>query len=150
MAQKVAAAPKVANPAPRMAELRRQIENLTDAIVKGALKVSPALAGRLTVAEEELAKLTDQAGAPALKIVDLPARIIARFKTMVGRLEEALARDPHRARAALRHICGEIQVFPHESGEFPVAKLGLSELFVKAAVGSPLCQCDVRHLTSTI
>jgi hypothetical protein len=136
VAQKVAAAPKPANPAPRIAQLRRQIENLTDAIATGALKASPALSARLTVAEEELDQLTAQAAKPASKVVDLRGRIMARFKTMAKRLEEYFARDPHRARAALREICGEIPVFPHEPGKFLVAKLGLSELFLRAAVGS--------------
>jgi site-specific DNA recombinase len=136
VAQKAATAPKPVNPAPRIAELRRQIENLTEAIATGALKASPALADRLTVAEEELARLTAQVVKPAAKIVELPARIMARFKMMVERLEEYLARDPNRARAALREICGEIPVFPHESGKYLVAKLGLNELFLRAAVGS--------------
>jgi DNA invertase Pin-like site-specific DNA recombinase len=80
VAQKVAAAPKGANPA-RISELRREIQNLTDAIATGALKVSPALAGRLTVTEGELARLTALVAKPAAKIVDLPARIMARFHT---------------------------------------------------------------------
>jgi hypothetical protein len=55
---------------------------------------------------------------------------------MVDEPEGYLDREPHRARAALREICGENPVFPHESGKYLAAKLGLSETFLRAAVGS--------------
>jgi site-specific DNA recombinase len=136
VAQKIAAAPKVTDNAPRIAELKRQIENLTEAVATGALRASPALAGRLSAAEAELDRLTSQVLKPVPKIVDFPSRLMARFGKAIDKLEEYLARDPHRARAALREICGEIPLFPHESGKFLVARLGLSETFLRAAVGS--------------
>jgi len=110
VAQKAATVPKAANPAQCIAELRRQIENLADAIATGGLKASPALVDRLTVAKEELARLVGQAAKPVAKIVDLPARIMARFRTMVEMLEVYLARDPHlRAqrceRSAVKSLC---------------------------------------------
>jgi site-specific DNA recombinase len=136
--QKVATAPKAADSAPRIRELTQQIENLTDAMATGALRASPALAGRLTAAEAELDRLASQAAKPAVRIVDFPTRLMARFRKAIARLEEYLARDPHRARAALREICGEIPLFPHESGKFLVARLGLSETLLRAAVGSEM------------
>jgi hypothetical protein len=109
---------------------------LTEAVATGALRASPALAGRLTAAEAELDRLTTEASKPVPKIIDFPSRLMVRFRKAIDRLEEYLARDPHRARAALRAICGEIPLFPHESGKFLVAKLGLSEAILRAAVGS--------------
>jgi hypothetical protein len=111
-------------------------ENLTEAVATGALRASPALAGRLSATEAELDRLTAHAAKSVPIIVDFPSRLMARFGKAIEKLEDYLARDPHRARAALREICGEIPVFPHESGEYLVAKLGLSELFLRAAVGS--------------
>jgi hypothetical protein len=108
---------------------------VADAVASGALKAS-SLATRLTAAEAELDQLTAQAVKPTAKIVDFPARLTARFNTLIEKLEECLGREPNRARAALREICGEISVFPHESGEYLVAKLGLNEMFLRAAVGS--------------
>jgi site-specific DNA recombinase len=136
VAQKIAAAPKATDNAPRIAELKRQIENLAEAVATGALRASPALSGRLSTAEAELDRLTAQVVKPVPKIVDFPSRLMARFGKAIERLEDYLARDPHRARAAIREICGEIPVFPHESGKFLVAKLGLSEAFLRVAVGS--------------
>ena len=136
VAQKIAAKPKVVDGAPRIAQLRTQIGNLADAVASGALKASPALAERLAGAEVELAQLMTQAAIPTAKIIDFPALLATQFKKLVERLEGNLARDPHRARAALREICGEIPVFPHESGKYLVAKLGLNEMFLRAAVGS--------------
>jgi site-specific DNA recombinase len=134
--QKVTIVTPSANIAPRMAEVRERIENLANAIAAGMLKSSPALADKLRVAEAELARLSAQSGKPGATVVDFPARLTARFQKMVEKLDEYLARDPHRARAALREICGEIPVFPAKSGDYLIAKLGLSEMFLKAAVGS--------------
>jgi len=136
VAQKIAAKPKTADSGPRISQLRQQIGNLADAVASGALKVSPALAERPAAAEAELALLTAQAAKPACKVVDFPARLTQRYKKLVESLEQNLSRDPHRARAALREICGEIPVFPHESGKFLVAKLGLNQMLLRAAVGS--------------
>lgn len=127
--------PKLIDNAPRIRELREQIGNMTAAIASGLLKASPALAERLGSAEAELGRLTAQTVKPTARIIDFPARLNAQFNKMVDKLEEHLARDPNRARAALREIVGEIPVFPHESGKYLVAKLGLSELFLRAAVG---------------
>ena len=117
-------------------ELKQEIDNLVGAMATGALRASPALAARLTAAEDELGRLVALAAKPALKVVDLSARLMVRFTKMLDRFEEYLARDPNRARAALRQVCGEIPLFPHESGKYLVARLGLSDVFLKAAVGS--------------
>jgi site-specific DNA recombinase len=134
--QKHAKRPKIVDNLARIRELREQIGNMTEAIASGLLKASPAPSERLSGAEAELARLTAPAVKPTARILDFPARLAARFNKMVDKLEEYLAHDPNRARAALREIVGEIPVFPHESGKYLVAKLGLSELFLRAAVGS--------------
>jgi site-specific DNA recombinase len=134
--QKHAKRPKIVDNSARIRELREQISNITDAIASGLLKPSHALGERLGGAEAELARLTAPAVKPTARILDFPARLKARFNKMVDKLEENLARDPNRARAALREIVGEIPVFPHESRKYLVAKLGLSEMFLRAAVGS--------------
>jgi hypothetical protein len=111
-------------------------EDTSRTLASGALKASPAQAERLAAAEAELGLLTAQAAKPAGKVVDFPTRLTQRFKELVDSLEQNLSRDPNRARAALREICGEIPVFPHESGKYLVAKLGLNETLLRAAVGS--------------
>jgi hypothetical protein len=135
VAQKIAAKPKAVDNAPRIVQLREQIGNLADAIASGALKASPALAERLAAAEAELGHLTALATKPSVRVLDFPTRLTQRFNKLVDGLEQSLPRKPNRARAALREICGKIPVFPHESGKFLVAKLGLSEMFLRAAVG---------------
>jgi hypothetical protein len=59
-----------ANHGKRIAELRHEVANLTDAIASGMLKSSPALGQRLQAAEGELARLdAAQRMAPAALVV---------------------------------------------------------------------------------
>ncbi|MEP7314196.1 MAG: recombinase family protein, partial [Pseudomonadota bacterium] len=127
---------KAPDHAPRLAALRGEISNLADAMATGALKNSPALGQRLQSAETEFARLTALDARPLARVVDFPARLRARFHDLVASVEYYLQRDPHRARAAMRQICGEIELFPHESGKFLVARLGLSAALLKAAGGT--------------
>ena len=39
--------------------------------------------------------------------------------------------DPHRARAVIREICGEIAVKRDESGKFLIARIGLNSALLK-------------------
>ena len=75
-----------------------------------------------------------------------PRKADFAVETLVGRREEHLGRDPRRPSEALREICGEIAVFPHESGEYLVAKVGLGETSLKAAVGP---ECPTGHIGDT-
>jgi DNA invertase Pin-like site-specific DNA recombinase len=138
VAIKIAGKPNAKDNAPRMKQLRDQIGNLADAIAVGALKASPALAERLTTFEAELAHLNAQTAKSRCRVIDFPTKLAQRFNKLVDGLEQNLAREPHRARAALREICGEIPVFPHESGSYLVARLGLSDTLLRAAVGSEM------------
>ena len=84
--------------AKRLAQLQCEIANLTDAIAAGALRASPAIAGRLQTAEAELARL--HAMKPAAKVTAMPAGIEDRWRAAVANLETVLmTHDPARSRA---------------------------------------------------
>ena len=95
-----------------MEQLRREIDNLVEAIVGGALRASPRLAQRLAAAEAELANL--QAPAPAaqsLNVEALAPRIVDRNLAAVDALPETVNRlDPDRGREQLRELIGPIEV----------------------------------------
>jgi DNA invertase Pin-like site-specific DNA recombinase len=122
--------------APRVAALRQQIENLGEAVASGGLRNSPALAQRLTAAEEELATLLAQCARPTAQIIDLPARLAKRIAKLVDGLELKINQQPHRARAAIREICGDIPVRPDPTGKFLLARVGLSQTLLAAVAGS--------------
>jgi hypothetical protein len=98
----------------RIAELQREVENLMDAIAAGQLRGSPALAKRLTAAETEFERLQVRQSIQPVTVPDVRRRFLA----MVHRLNEVLAAEPERGRAALRE--------PGERITFPVASCGLS------------------------
>jgi hypothetical protein len=64
VAQRMAQKPKVPDATARIRALEDQVVNLTDAIVKGALKSSLSLAARLRAAEDELQRLTAETAKP--------------------------------------------------------------------------------------
>jgi site-specific DNA recombinase len=132
VAKKLAApVPKAAH-GQRIADLRGQVNNLTDAIATGALRASPALGARLADAEAELARLEVEAARPKAKVIDFPAKLTATVRKAVDRLVTYLRSDPHRARAAVREIVGEIPCAPDPTGRFLVARVGLSETLLRA------------------
>jgi site-specific DNA recombinase len=119
----------------RVAELRREIGNLADAIASGLLKSSPALAQRLQAAEANLARLeaAQRTTPPALIVPN----VRQHFLGMVGRLAGVLLRDPERGREELRGILGEkIKLHPDVSGRFLWAEysLGLTALLPNAEI----------------
>jgi DNA invertase Pin-like site-specific DNA recombinase len=123
-----------ANHGKRIAELRREVENLTDAIATGMLKASPALGQRLQAAESELTRLdAAQRVAPAALVVP---DVRKRFLGMLERLGDVLMRDPERGREELRQVLEErIRLKPDESGKFLWAEyaLGVSALLPPSA-----------------
>lgn len=123
-----------ANHGKRIAELRREVNNLTDAIATGMLKVSPALGQRLQAAESELTRLdAAQRVAPAALVVP---DVRKRFVGMLDRLSDVLMRDPERGREELRQVLEErIRLKPDESGKFLWAEyaLGVSALLPPSA-----------------
>jgi len=122
----------------RMADLREQVADLTDAIATGALRASPALAARLADAEGELARLEADAARPKTKVIDFPGKLTARVRKAAENLMTYLRREPDRARAAAMEIAGEIPCAPDETGRFLVARVGLSETLLRAVGGSEI------------
>ncbi|TLZ59058.1 MAG: hypothetical protein E6K20_16700, partial [Gammaproteobacteria bacterium] len=119
----------------RIAELKREIDNLADAVAAGMLKSSPALGERLQAAEAELARLE------ALRRTAAPTPIVPNVRQhylgMLGRLDGVLERDPERGREELRGILEErIKLVPDESGRFLWAdySLGLAALLPNAEI----------------
>jgi site-specific DNA recombinase len=128
----------------RLAQLRTEVENLTDAIALGALRSSPAIAQRLAKAEAEVAALEAAqrpAPRPQRAVVDLRTRGAARYRRRVRELETALNRDVGRARAIVRELVGgKIPCFPNKEREHLVAHLptGAEACFAAAAGGSQI------------
>ncbi|MDE2137930.1 MAG: zinc ribbon domain-containing protein [Gammaproteobacteria bacterium] len=121
---------KPADNRPRIAQLEREIENITNAIARGL--VSDALAQRLRAAEADLRALRQapQRAAPTLLLPD----VRARFLEMGKALDQILMRDPERGREELRGILGDkIRMRPDLSGRFLWAdySLGLVALLPK-------------------
>jgi hypothetical protein len=137
-ARAIADRPKQPTNAKRISELRTEVENLTDAIARGALRTSKALAARLVAAEDEIERLSDEDAARP-KLVKLPTPLGERYRRMVVTLEAELSRDVHKARTALRQIVGDdIPVIPHESGKHLVARIGLDTQALVAGGGSEI------------
>jgi site-specific DNA recombinase len=91
----------------RLAEIEREVENLIDAIARGVLRTSPALAGRLAQAEAEKAALLEANVPPPLaKAERLLPRVVDGYRELVADLPNALKRDPGRARASIRRLLG--------------------------------------------
>lgn len=123
---------------PRIAELLREVENLADAIASGLLKSSPALAKRLSTAEEELGRLQAQQRAKAPVVARIAPKVAEMFLGLLNRLEEPLGRDPSRSRSALMDAIGpRITLQPDESGRFLWAEYGLLDSPQLVAVGMP-------------
>lgn len=101
-----------------ISQLEAEIGNLTDTIASGLLRASsPALAQRLSKAEDELAKIriAQTIKAPMLVIPDIEKRWLAK----VDALDVMLTREPERVREEFRGILGRrIQVTPDESKRF--------------------------------
>jgi site-specific DNA recombinase len=129
-----------ANSAPRIAELQREIGNLTDAIAAGLLKSSPALGKRLNAAESEFARLEADRIAPPARVGRIAPRIAEHFLALVERLEQPLGRDPERSRIALTQAIGpKITLLPDVSRKYLWAEYGLETVPLMAvAAGSEL------------
>ncbi|WP_415832271.1 hypothetical protein [Kerstersia similis] len=86
--------------------MQTEIGWLTDAIVQ--VGISPALAGRLRVAEAELAALQSEPeqNAEAEAGVRDMSDIVARYRTLLDNLVQVLVTDVDHARELLREILG--------------------------------------------
>ena len=112
----------------RIAELRREVENLVAAIASGALRSSPALAQRLQAAEAELARLEALQRVKPGAIVIPDAHVIRKaYGKLLERLDEVLTADPERGREALRQVMGgeRIKLTPDPTRKFLIAEYAL-------------------------
>lgn len=115
----------------RIAQLEREIANVTNAIASGLL--STALAERLRSGEAELSRIKAQAAARRTSSFPVPD-VRGRFLELVKNLDQVLMRDPERGRDELRGILGgKVMMVPDESGGFLWAdySLGLTALLPK-------------------
>jgi hypothetical protein len=94
-----------------IAKAHAEMSNLTDAIASGALSSSPALAGRLQVAERELARLEADVPAPRAAAPYAIPRLASEYRAMVADLAKSLtAVSVPRVRAELRKLIGELRI----------------------------------------
>ena len=102
----------------RLVELEAEVGRIVDAIA--TIGASPALAARLRTAEAEAQQLraATAAGCDAATDADRRAReLLATYRTLRIRLDEALAGDRDRARALLADLLGMVRVKPEADGE---------------------------------
>lgn len=131
---------KAADGAPRIAQLKAEIGNISDAIANGALRASPTMATRLAAAEAELDSLeiaARQAAAPK-DVTALLAGLEARARRSVDKLEETLAAgDIPRARQEIRDHVGTVTVESDEREIRLYGERGHIAAAILRAAGSP-------------
>lgn len=122
--------------AAQIAALRKQVDNLTDAIANGLLASSPALAAKLATAESQLARLVSERKVIAMNPT-MPD-VAGHYRALVAKLTETLSTDVERTRALVADAVGErITLQPDESGMYLWAELEFQATPLLAAVGSP-------------
>ena len=93
--------------AKRIAALTSEMANLVDGKISGTLRASPALAARLQIAEDVLARLNAApVRTPPTTVVDILPRLMDRWRALLEWLPEVIALDPQRARENLRQVLG--------------------------------------------
>jgi hypothetical protein len=134
----------------RIVELEDQVANLEEAIATGALKSSPALAGRLAAAESELERLQATAvPSQEAKVARVIPRIAEGFEELVADLPNAVKRDVDRARATVRQYVGDKILVAEEiqNGQpvvtFRTCKGLMEAAFLRVAGGSSVLQTSV-------
>lgn len=100
----------------RLATVERQISNVTEAIVRGELSGSRAVADKLRALEQERDQLVTNK-APASNVVNLVPRLEQRLSALVKDLPAIARKDPDRARMLLRRLGGHILLVPDENDE---------------------------------
>ena len=99
----------------RWQALEEEIANLSDAIVDGALKSSPAIVERLherlRKAKTALSALQEVPELPAMQDVELElTRVVAKHKAFVADLARTLTKvDVHQARTTLKSMYGTVR-----------------------------------------
>lgn len=112
----VAEVQKASRPDPavtrRLAALRAEIDNLTDAIASGALRASRAIGDRLATAEAELTKLESQQPDTSVETVaKLTPRLVDHLRRAADDMPALLRGvNPERGRAVISSLVGDITV----------------------------------------
>lgn len=121
----------------RIEQLRKEAENVAEAIASGVLRASPTLAARLAATEEELVRLQaaqDVRHAPQFNVERLLSDLPGRAAQAVKQLEETLARgDVAKARSEIRFHVGVVTVDADENEIRLWGEEGLEALLVRAA-----------------
>jgi DNA invertase Pin-like site-specific DNA recombinase len=120
--------------AARLAEVEREICNLVQAIAK--VGISLALEERLIAAERERAELT-QESARASQNPRGMFHVVPSYKRFVMDLQNALARDPKRARAMLQEIFGGIRLVQRGEEVYAEFEAPLERLLLAAGGALP-------------
>jgi DNA invertase Pin-like site-specific DNA recombinase len=120
--RKTAAATQAAAVA-RRAELKKQVENLVDALA--AAGPSPAITARLAAAEAELSSRPPDVPPPIP-----PAAALAQYRRQLLDLGAALAASPEQARPMLVEIYGKIRLIEESGNVFAALKENPAALLI--------------------
>ena len=113
----------------RINELTAEIGRLVDAIVE--MSLSPALRDRLTVAEQERARLSGASPQSPSMGIDDSSEIRTRINAMAAELQAALASDIPVARDMLSKMLGDIVVEERDDGVY--AQIDIGPVLLRAA-----------------
>jgi site-specific DNA recombinase len=118
-----------ATAARRVAALRGEVANLTDAIASGALKASRAIGERLAAAEAELARLeAQQTDTSAETVAKLTPRLVDQLRRAAEDMPALLrGAHPERGRAVISSLVGDITVRSTEAEVIFETKKGAVE-----------------------
>jgi site-specific DNA recombinase len=132
----------------RLAELAKEIGNLTDAIA--TIGLSPALQERLRKAEQDRERLTAQANARKPAAGAIPAAL-AHYRALILRLQTALQKDAAKARPDLQALLGTIRMVPGTAkGEIYAEIEGQTQLAIAAGSASLGVVAGTRLLSRRI
>jgi|HubBroStandDraft_4_1064222.scaffolds.fasta_scaffold09481_6 site-specific DNA recombinase len=122
--------------APRIRALKAEIANLADAIAQGVLRSSPAIAGKLRSAEEQLASLEVQAPRATADVEALIPELAEEIERAMDELPRTLAAgNVELARQQLKGYLGSIRVVAEPTRMLLYSERGLVEAAVARATG---------------
>jgi DNA invertase Pin-like site-specific DNA recombinase len=120
--------------AARLAELDREIGNLVQAIAK--VGISLALEEGLFAAERERSELKQESARASQNPREM-LHVVPSYKRFVMDLQNALERDPTRARAMLQEIFGRIRLVERDEGIYAEFEAPLERLLLAAGGALP-------------
>jgi hypothetical protein len=122
--------------APWIRALKDEIGHLADAIARGALRASPAIAEKLRSAEEELAGLQGEANRPTADIEQLIPMFTEEIELAVETLPKTLAAgNVELARQELKGFLGSIRVVAEPTRMLLYSERGFVEAVLMRAAG---------------